>query len=77
MLQWRPGSKNEIMWNDRQGGRFVSNILDPLKVHTGKKRTLPHPFYTVSPDGRSVVIDSPHGGSGRKMNLIDISKIVG
>jgi len=77
MLQWRPGSKNEIMWNDRQGGRFVSHILDPLKVDTGKKRTLPHPFYTVSPDGRTAVIDSPHGGSGRQMNLIDFSKIVG
>ncbi len=52
MLQWRPGSKNKIMWNDRQGGRFVSHILD---VRSGKKRTLPHPFYTVSPDGRTAV----------------------
>jgi len=52
MLQWRPGSKDEIMWNDRQAGRFVCHILD---VHTGKKRTLPHPFYTVSPDGRTAV----------------------
>ncbi len=52
MLQWRPRSKNEIIWNDRQGGRFVSHILE---VHTGKKRTLPHPFYTVSPDGRTAV----------------------
>jgi len=52
MLQWRPRSKTEIMWNDRQGGRFVSYILD---VPTGKKRTLPHPFYTVSPNGRTAV----------------------
>jgi hypothetical protein len=52
MLQWRPASKNEIMWNDRQAGRFVSYILD---VRTGKKRTLPHPFYAVSPDGRTAV----------------------
>jgi hypothetical protein len=52
MLQWRPGSKNEIIFNDRQENRFVSHILD---VHTGKKRTLPHPFYTVSTDGRTAV----------------------
>jgi len=52
MLQWRPGSKNEIMWNDRQADRFVCHILD---VQTGKKRTLPHPFYTISPDGRTAV----------------------
>jgi hypothetical protein len=52
MLQWRPGSGNEVLWNDRQEGRFVVNILD---VKTKKKRTLPHPFYAVSPDGRIAV----------------------
>ena len=26
MLQWRPGSKNEIIFNDRRGGRFVCHI---------------------------------------------------
>ena len=52
MLQWRPGSDREILWNDRQGDRFVCHILD---VHTKRKRTLPHPVYTVSPDGRTAV----------------------
>ena len=52
MLQWRPGSKSEIIWNDRQDDRFVCHILD---VHSGKKRTLPYPIYTVSPDGRTAV----------------------
>ncbi|MHC4569597.1 MAG: hypothetical protein ACYTE3_28055, partial [Planctomycetota bacterium] len=52
MLQWRPGSKNEIIWNDRQGERYVCHILN---VHTGKKRTLPHPIYTVSPNGRTAL----------------------
>ncbi|MBW8041034.1 MAG: hypothetical protein FVQ85_13665 [Planctomycetes bacterium] len=52
MLQWRPGSKNEIIWNDRQSGRFVCHIFN---VKTGKKRTLQHPFYTVSPDGHTAV----------------------
>jgi len=49
MLQWRPGSKTEVLWNDREGDRFVCHILD---VQTRKKRTIPHPVYTVSPDGR-------------------------
>ncbi|MHC4192110.1 MAG: hypothetical protein ACYSUB_20970 [Planctomycetota bacterium] len=52
MLQWRPGSATEIMWNDREGERFVCHILD---VNTGKKRTVPFPIYTVSPDGRTAV----------------------
>lgn len=49
MLQWVPGTESEVAWNDRDGDHFVSHILD---VKTGKKRTLPHPFYTLSPDSR-------------------------
>jgi hypothetical protein len=52
MLQWRPGSKTEVLWNDRQGDRFVCHILD---VQTRQRRTIPHPVYTVSPDGRWAV----------------------
>jgi len=52
MLQWRPGSKSEVMWNDRQGNHFACYIMD---VHTGEKRTLPHPFYTVSSQGDMAV----------------------
>lgn len=52
MLQWRPGAKTEVMWNDREGDSFVCHILD---VDTQKRRTLPHPFYTVSPNGRTAV----------------------
>ena len=52
MLQWLPGSKSEIIWNDRQGNRFVSHILD---VKTGKKRTLPAPVYALAPDARWAV----------------------
>jgi len=52
MLQWRPGSDREILWNDREGDRFVCHILD---VHTRQRRTLPHPVYTVSPDGKTAV----------------------
>ena len=52
MLQWRPGSSTEIMWNDREGDRFVCHILD---VKTRKKKTIPFPIYTVSPDGRTAL----------------------
>ncbi len=50
MLQWRPGSPNEVLWNDREDGRFVCHILD---VNTRQMRTIPHPVYTVSPDGKT------------------------
>ena len=49
MLQWLPGSENEVIWNDREDDHFVSRILN---VKTGKQRVLPHPIYNVSPDGR-------------------------
>jgi len=52
MLQWLPGSKSEVIWNDRQDNRFVSHIMD---VRSRKRRTLPAPIYTVSPDGRWAV----------------------
>jgi len=51
-LQWRPGSQSEVIWNDREGDRFVSHILD---VRSGRRRTLPHPVYALSPDGRWAV----------------------
>jgi hypothetical protein len=50
MLQWVPGSASEVAWNDREDGRFVTRLLD---VRSGRRRTLPHPFYTFSPDGRT------------------------
>ena len=52
MLQWIPGSKSEVIWNDREGGRFVTRILD---VRTGKRRTLPQQFYCLSLDGRTAL----------------------
>lgn len=52
MLQWLPGSETEIIWNDRQGERFVCHMLD---VKTRNKRTLPAPIYGLSPDRRYAV----------------------
>ncbi len=52
MLQWRPGSKSEVIWNDREKDQFVSRIKD---VETGEVRTLPRPIYALSPDGKWAV----------------------
>ncbi|MBL8205717.1 MAG: hypothetical protein JNM09_15895 [Blastocatellia bacterium] len=52
MLQFLPGSKTDIIWNDREGDKFVSHILN---IKTRKKRTLPAPIYTVSPDGKTAI----------------------
>ena len=52
MLQWLPGSKTEVVWNDRQGSDYVSHIVD---VKSGKKRTVGAPVYGISPDGRWAV----------------------
>lgn len=49
MLQWIPGSKSEIIWNDREDDHFVAHILD---VQSGKKRTIDRAIYTLSPDGK-------------------------
>lgn len=49
MLQWRPGYEHEVLWNDRDGDRFVCRVLD---VQTGQSRTLPRAVGTVSPCGR-------------------------
>jgi hypothetical protein len=73
MLQWRPGSPSEILWNDRVGdgvdAHYVTRILD---VFTGELRTLPRPIYTVSPLGDIAVgidfarLNSMRAGYGYK-----------
>jgi hypothetical protein len=52
MLQWVPGSDHEIIWNDREGDQFVAHILN---VETRQRRTLPHPIYNLSPDGKTAI----------------------
>lgn len=49
MLQWVPGSRSEVFWNDRVDGAYVSHILD---VKSGKKRTIPHAVYTLAAGGK-------------------------
>jgi len=52
MLQWIPGIRDEVIWNDREGDRFVSRVLN---VKTGSNRTLPAAAYGLSPDGHNAV----------------------
>ncbi|WP_166830757.1 hypothetical protein [Thalassoroseus pseudoceratinae] len=52
MLQWVPGSKTKVLWNDREDGQFVCRIHD---IKTGQTRTVPAPIYSLSPDGKSAV----------------------
>jgi hypothetical protein len=52
MLQWLPGSRNEVIWNDRQDNQFVCHVMD---VQSRKRRTLPGPIYALSPDSKWAV----------------------
>jgi hypothetical protein len=52
MLQWRPGSDREVLWNDREEDRFVCHVLD---TRTRARRTLDRAVYTVAADGRTAV----------------------
>jgi len=52
MLQWRPGSATEIVYNGRGDEGYVCHIQD---VVTGAKRTISSPIYALAPDGRTAV----------------------
>jgi hypothetical protein len=52
MLQFVPGSSEEVIWNDREGDHFISHIVN---VKTMKVRTLSMPVYTLSPDGKTAL----------------------
>ena len=52
MLQWRPGSAREIVWNAREDDAFVCRVLD---MDSGQTRTLPRAVYSLSPDGKTAV----------------------
>jgi Tol biopolymer transport system component len=55
--------------------RIVLGDFRLPKEYEGEWRCDAHPL--CSPDGRSVLFESPHDGTGRQMYLIDISGIVG
>ena len=49
MLQWVGDQGKQVLWNDREGDRFVCRIRS---IADGKVRTLSRPIYTISPDGK-------------------------
>ncbi|MCH2211274.1 MAG: hypothetical protein MK110_08220 [Fuerstiella sp.] len=49
MLQWRPNSDSEVVWNDRDGDQNVCRVMN---VRTRRMRTLPRPIYTLSNNGQ-------------------------
>ena len=63
------------LYNVATGEKVTLGNFHSPPEYTGEWRCDTHPRF--SPDGRSVVIDSPHGGNGRQMYLIDIGGIAG
>ncbi len=69
MLQWLPGSDQEVVYNDRDGDHYIAVIKN---VFTGESRSVPYPIYTVSPDGKTAMsvpfarIDETRPGYGYK-----------
>ena len=55
------------------GERFPLGAFRSPNEYRGEWRCDLHP--RISNDGRTVCIDSPHGGGGRQMHLIDVSGI--
>ena len=51
-LQWRRGSTDEVLWNERDGGRFVCRIYN---VRTRQSRIVPRAIYNMAPDGRTAL----------------------
>jgi hypothetical protein len=52
MLQWRPGSTSQVVWNDRNDDQHVCRVLD---INTKEMRTLPRPIYALSGDGKYAI----------------------
>jgi len=52
MLQWLPGSKEEVIWNARMENQFVSVVHN---IKTGAQRILPKAIYTLDPNGEFAI----------------------
>lgn len=52
MLQWIPQSANEVIWNERGDGGYVSRIYN---TETKQSRCLPEAIYTIAPDGKTAI----------------------
>ncbi|MBI3280474.1 MAG: hypothetical protein HYZ57_11595 [Acidobacteria bacterium] len=67
--------QHPYLYDTRTGKRYPLGHFYSPREYAGEWRCDTHPRF--SPDGRKVVIDSPHGGTGRQLWLIDISGILG
>lgn len=52
MLQWIPGSPEEVIWNDREGDKHISRVFN---IRTGEQRSLPNPIYALAPNGKYAI----------------------
>jgi hypothetical protein len=68
-------NQHAYLYNVRTGKKIPLGVFHLPPQYDGEWRVDAHPRFSL--DGRSVVIDSPHGGNGRQMYLIDVSAIVG
>jgi hypothetical protein len=67
-------NQNVYLYNVAANERVPLGSFHSPAEYQGEWRCDTHPRF--SPDGKSVVVDSPHGGNGRQLYLIDISAIV-
>ena len=52
MLQWIPGSSDEVIWNARCDGGYISRVYN---TRTEESRDLPHSIYTIAPGGKTAI----------------------
>jgi len=71
----REREQEVYLYNVATGNKLTLGRFHTPPEYQGEWRCDTHPRF--SPDSRSVVIDSPHGGNGRQMYLIGISEVVG
>jgi hypothetical protein len=67
-------NQNPYVFDVLRGTRHPLGHFASPTAYSGEWRCDTHP--RSSRDGRSVVIDSPHGGDGRQLYLIDLSRLI-
>jgi len=71
----RERRQHPYLYHIPSGRRYPLGHFYLPPEYRGEWRCDTHPRF--SPDGRKVAFDSPHGGEGRQIYLIDISGVVG
>ncbi len=67
--------QSPYLYDVSTGRRVWLGHFHSPKEYSGEWRCDTHPRF--SPDGKNVVIDSPHTGQGRQLYLIDVSGVTG